>query len=245
MIHNGRESNLIRVILCKKTGRPWSDNRKILNGVLWISRTGAPWRALPEYYGPWQTVYKCFSQWQKNEKLKISVTIRICRGYASTKPISKRIEPVQVIKRATGDDYHQNIGISWGGRTIKIHGVVDGLGYPLVLELSDGQVHDEIMLQKCLKQLGISGSTVLADKAYGLWENRAYIAAHDADFCISPKINAVDPRYCDYPHYKERHFVECFFMRIKDCRRIAMRFEKIACRYLAFLHLAAALRCLA
>lgn len=54
----------------KKTGRPQSDNRKILNGILWILHTGAPWRDLPEYYGPWQTVYKRFSQWQKDDKLK-------------------------------------------------------------------------------------------------------------------------------------------------------------------------------
>ena len=54
----------------KKTGRPQVDNRKLLNGVLWIMHTGAPWRDLPEYYGPWQTVYKRFSQWQKDEKLR-------------------------------------------------------------------------------------------------------------------------------------------------------------------------------
>lgn len=68
---------------------------------------------------------------------------------------------------------------------------MDGLGYPLVLELTGGQVHDGIMLQNCLEQLDISGSTVLADKAYGSWENREYIANHDADFCIPPKSNAV------------------------------------------------------
>ena len=61
-----------------------------------------------------------------------------------------------------------------GGRSTKIHAVVDGLGYPLVLELTSGQVHDGIMLQDCLEQLDISGSTVLADKAYGSWENREY-----------------------------------------------------------------------
>lgn len=54
----------------KKTGRPQADNRKLLNGVLWIMHTGAPWRDFPEYYGPWQTVYKRFSQWEKDEKLK-------------------------------------------------------------------------------------------------------------------------------------------------------------------------------
>lgn len=54
----------------RKTGRPQKDNRILLNGVLWILRTGAPWRDLPEYYGPWQTVYKRFAQWQENGKLK-------------------------------------------------------------------------------------------------------------------------------------------------------------------------------
>lgn len=54
----------------KKTGRPQINNRKIINGVLWILHTGAPWRDLPEYYGPWQTVYKRFAQWEKDGKLK-------------------------------------------------------------------------------------------------------------------------------------------------------------------------------
>ena len=66
-----------------------------------------------------------------------------------------------------------------------------------------------------------------------------------ADFCIPPKSNSVDPWYTDFYHYKERHLVECFFMKIKDYRRIAMRFEKLACRFLAFIHLAATLLWLA
>lgn len=53
-----------------KMGRPPKDNRVLLNGVLWVLHTGAPWRDLPEYYGPWQTVYKRFAQWQENAKLK-------------------------------------------------------------------------------------------------------------------------------------------------------------------------------
>lgn len=144
-------------------------------------------------------------------------------------------------KGAPGYDDHQHIGISRGGRSTKIHAVVDGLGYPLVLELTGGQVHDGIMLQNCLEQLDISGSIVLADKAYGSWENREYIANHGADFCIPPKSDSVDPWYTDFYHYKERHLVECFFMKLKEHRRIATRFEKLTCRFLAFIHLAAAL----
>ena len=48
-----------------KTGRPAVDHRRILNGILWILRTGAPWRDLPERYGPWRTVASRFYRWRR------------------------------------------------------------------------------------------------------------------------------------------------------------------------------------
>jgi transposase len=48
-----------------RTGRPAKDHRTVLNGILWILRTGSPWRALPERYGSWKTVASRFYQWQK------------------------------------------------------------------------------------------------------------------------------------------------------------------------------------
>jgi transposase len=48
-----------------QTGRPAVDHRRILNGILWAIRTGAPWRDLPERYGPWPTVYSRFQRWRK------------------------------------------------------------------------------------------------------------------------------------------------------------------------------------
>jgi len=46
-------------------GRPSHDHRAIIDGMLWIDRTGAPWRDLPERYGPWQTVASRFYRWRK------------------------------------------------------------------------------------------------------------------------------------------------------------------------------------
>ena len=45
-------------------GGQWKDHRLIISGVLWILRTGAPWRDLPERFGPWQTVYDRFQRWR-------------------------------------------------------------------------------------------------------------------------------------------------------------------------------------
>ena len=45
------------------TGRPPTDRRMVVNGILWIVRTGSPWRDLPEEFGPWQTVWRLFDKW--------------------------------------------------------------------------------------------------------------------------------------------------------------------------------------
>ena len=46
-------------------GRPANDHRTVINGILWILRTGAPWRDLPEHYGAWETVSGRFYAWRK------------------------------------------------------------------------------------------------------------------------------------------------------------------------------------
>jgi len=48
-----------------KTGRPALDHRRVVNGILWVLRTGAPWRDMPERYGKWQTVYSRFRRWRQ------------------------------------------------------------------------------------------------------------------------------------------------------------------------------------
>src|SRR2546430_6424069 len=61
--------NLVQSLLPKRratTGRPPSDPRLMLNGIFWILGTGAPWRDLPERFGPWQTVYDHFRKWRKS-----------------------------------------------------------------------------------------------------------------------------------------------------------------------------------
>src|SRR5579863_1919689 len=51
-------------------GRPWRDARQVLNGVLWILRTGAAWSDLPDRYPPYQTCHRRFQQWQRNGQLE-------------------------------------------------------------------------------------------------------------------------------------------------------------------------------
>ncbi len=49
-----------------RRGKQWRNHRTVVNGIVWKLRTGAPWRDLPEHYGPWQTCYDRFVRWRRD-----------------------------------------------------------------------------------------------------------------------------------------------------------------------------------
>jgi transposase len=64
-------------------GRPNLDHRQVVNGMLWIAKTGAPWRDLPERYGNWKTVYSRFRRWQRSGVWERILAALQARGDAS------------------------------------------------------------------------------------------------------------------------------------------------------------------
>ena len=84
-----------------------------------------------------------------------------------------------------------------------------------------------------------SGAMLLADRGYDADWIRAFAGEHGAWANIPPKRNRKDP-ICFSPYlYRSRNLVERFFNRIKQCRRVAIRYDKLAANYLAFIKLAA------
>ncbi len=72
---------VLEPLLPKTSGRsrPWLDHRTVVEGVVWRFRTGAPWRDVPERFGPWNTVYKRFDRWAKDgtwDRLLSAVQVR-------------------------------------------------------------------------------------------------------------------------------------------------------------------------
>ena len=63
---NDAQWELIRDVIPQGSGmgRPRRDDREMLNAMMWILRTGAPWRDLPTYYGPWESAYARFRKWR-------------------------------------------------------------------------------------------------------------------------------------------------------------------------------------
>ena len=97
------------------------------------------------------------------------------------------------------------VGRTRGGLNTKLHAIVDGLGNPVEFMLSAGNDHDSVHAVELLEKVEISGSNVLADRAYGAKAIRAYISGQGACYVIPPQSNVSDPWPVDWWLYKERH----------------------------------------
>jgi transposase len=122
--------------------------------------------------------------------------------------------------------------------TTKIHAAVEALGNPLRLRLSAGQVAD-IREAPALIQ-GLAAQAVVGDKGYDADEFVGIIEAQGAQAVIPPRKHRTQPRDYDRHLYKDRNLVERFFNRIKQFRRIATRYEKLAQNFLSMIQLVCA-----
>ena len=130
------------------------------------------------------------------------------------------------------------MGRSRGGLTTKIHAVVDALGRPIALKLSEGQAHDGRSAQDMLETLE-AGDILLADRAYDSDALRQTLAERGAWANVKPMPNRTNiPAFSPFL-YRYRNAVERFFNKLKHFRRFATRYDRQAAYYLAFIHLAA------
>ena len=109
----------------KPRGIPRVDDRRVLNGIFWILRSGAPWRDLPETYGPRTTCYNRFVRWRR-----AGVWDQIMDGLAAGHDAAVQMIDTSVVRvhqhgACIADNNHQDMGRSRGGLTSKIHAVVD------------------------------------------------------------------------------------------------------------------------
>jgi transposase len=69
MVHRGeltdQQWEMIKSVLPEGGGQggQWRDHRQVINGILWQARTGAPWRDVPDRYGPWKTLHERLRRW--------------------------------------------------------------------------------------------------------------------------------------------------------------------------------------
>ena len=132
---------------------------------------------------------------------------------------------------------NQEIGLSRGGQTTKIHALSDTLGRPVVIKLSAGNVPDIKMADALLAE--VDGCRyVLADKGYDSDKLRNSIRDKGAKPVIPGRKSRKRKVRLDKRRYKARWMVEAVFCRLKDFRRVATRYDKLARNYLSTLTIA-------
>ncbi len=117
--------------------------------------------------------------------------------------------------------------------------MVDGLGNPLRVRLTAGQCHDSPYAAALLD--GLTFARVIADRGYAGQPVIDVVLASGAEVVIPPHPRAKQQRDYDRWWYRERHLIECFFNNLKHFRRVFARFDKLARRYLGFVHLTSVL----
>jgi len=132
----------------------------------------------------------------------------------------------------------QAIGVSRGGRNTKVHAVCDGHGRPLTFLLTGGNAADAPQALALLQAVP-EGAIVMADKAYDADAIRRFIESRSAVPNIPFKTNR-RWKGCFSPFlYRGRNAIERMFCRLKDFRRIATRYDKLAVNFLASVQIAA------
>lgn len=133
----------------------------------------------------------------------------------------------------------QALGRSRGGFSTKLHVLVNGIGMPVELKVTPGQVADITQAEALLSDHhGSTGSAVIADKGYDSQKLVRFIEDRGDEAVIPPRSNLKEQREFDAHLYKERNQVERFIGRIKQYRRVATRYEKTARNFLAFVQVA-------
>ena len=213
------------------------NDRRVLNGIFWVLRSGAPWRDLPEVYGPRTTCYNRFVRWRR-AGVWDQIMDALAAGHdAAVQMIDTSVVRVHQHGACVADNNHQDMGRSRGGLTSKIHAVVDTNGLPVHLALTLGEAHDNRLCSVLLSAL-LPQTMLLADRGYDADWIRELARQQGAWANIPPKRNCKDP-ICFSPYlYRARNLIERFFNKIKQCRRVATRYDKLAANYLAFVKLA-------
>lgn len=228
----------------------------MVNGMLWIDRTGAPWRDLPDYYGKWSSVASRFYRWRK-----AGIWAKILAALQTQADGAGRIDwevhyvdgsVVRAHQHAAGAKQStaeaEALGRSQGGFSTKIHVRAEGGGHPITFVVTAGQRHESVVFEALMEQGAIKRvgggrpkrhpQRLVADKGYSSRKIRLYLRQHGIRVTIPHKRNEYRTGSFSRTWYRTRNRVERLINRLKQFRRVATRYENRAENYLSMIMLA-------
>lgn len=212
----------------KETNAYQTENlRMTIEGILWRFRTGAPWRDLPDGFGPWKTVFNRFNTWSKSGVWQ--ALFELIRGELDDEWNFMDGTYIKAHQHASGGIEPKDnisIGRSKGGNTTKVHMLTDAHGNPASFKITAGNIHDVSMGDKLIA--ASNAENIIADKGYDSEPLRDAILAQGATPHIPRKSNSQKPNpYFDKYLYRHRHLVENLFAKLKHFRAFATRYDKL------------------
>lgn len=210
-------------------------DRDFVDAVLWMARTGAPWRDLDSSFGAWKTIYNRFRRWAVR-----GWWLNIFRG-TPVEEVMASILDASVV-RAHQDSAggrlgpaDNAIGRSRGGFSTKLHAVVTLDAKPIEIRATPGQRHEATVAEDLLDF--VQGDACLAYGAYDADRILEAIRQRGLTPVIPPSEGRLRQRRYDRRLYKLRYRVEIFFHNLKRNRRIATRYDKRLACFMGFVYL--------
>ena len=239
-----------------RTGRPSKAPRQVINGILWVLRTGTPWSDLPPAYGLWQTVSGRFYRWRKSG-LWSRLRQRLQQQAEQERRINWDIHfvdgsVIRAHQHAAGAKHSNGaseaLGYSKGGFSTQIHLRCDGNGWPMTMLLTVGERHEAVVFETLMEPGAVKRPTsgrprirpkrIAGDQGDSSGKIRVYLRRRGIRYTIPRKVNEHRGGKFDKEQYRQRNKVERLLGRLKQYRRIATRYEKKAENYLAMITLA-------
>ena len=209
----------------------------MLSAMVYVLRTGVPWRDLPERFGPWSSVYTRYRRWCDTGLFARMLGLLTTGAEGELRHLDcSHIKLHQHGANPPGGQAAQAMGRTKGGLNTKLSAGVDARGRAVALSLAPGQQHDQhavLAVLACVRR-----HRVVADKGFDADLFRAGLRNQRTRCCIPPKRGRLRPARFHRGYYRQRHKIENFFGRIKAQRRISTRYDKFACTFLGFVHLA-------
>ncbi|WP_156375997.1 IS5 family transposase [Methylobacterium sp. Leaf117] len=218
-----------------------NDDRQVISGILHVLTSGCRWRDCPAAYGPRTTVYNRFNRWSRRGFWRAMLTALAKSGWAGEAAAidSTYVKAHRSAHGGKGGPRTQGIGPSRGGQTTKIHVLTDVLGRPGVLLLTPGNASDVTAAPAVLAEAPGRVRRLAADKGYDADWLRADLREKGITPIIPGKRGRKRKIRHDKRRYRERWRIEATFNRLKDFRRIATRYDKLARNYASAVALAA------